>query len=770
MTVRQNITSVGIGFITSVGIGGLVLALVESTGVAAEPGQTILLEAEGFDDYGGWVDDSQFMDQMGSPFLLAHGLGRPVADATTAVEFPAAGEYRVWVRTRDWVAPWKAPGTPGRFQLVVDGKPLPVTFGTEGAQWHWHDGGTVEIARGRAKVALHDLTGFEGRCDAIVFSAEEDFTPPNEGPALAAFRRKLLGISDEPGEAGQFDLVVVGGGIAGTCAALAAARLDLQVALVQDRPVLGGNNSSEVRVWLQGKRNVPPYPRVGDVVRELEQQKAAHYGPTNTADLYEDDKKLAVVRAQQNLRLFLCHRVNQAETADGRIRAVIAQHTKTARRVRFAGRWFADCTGDGAVGFLAGADHDITLTGHMGRCNLWNVIETNQLQPFPRCPWALDLADKPFPGRGDERPGILSLGGWYWESGFDHDPIAHGELIRDWNFRAMYGAWDALKNVDRVYPNHKLNWAAHISGKRESRRLLGDVVLSKEDLLAGRKFPDGCVPTGWKIDLHLPDARYEAGFQGDAFLAKAHFTDYPRPFWIPYRCLYSRNIANLFMAGRDVSVTHEALGTARVMRTGGCMGEIVGMAASLCKRYDADPRHVYQNYLDELQALMTRGVGKLPQVASPQPPKWLEDARENLARTAKVIVSSSRDAKQYPPANINDGRVDFSDNNGRWLSGDEPPHTVEFVWAKPQSIGAVRVLSGFCEGNGQLVGAVEGFELHARDGTEWKPVPSVKAAGNTRVDWHARFPAVTTDALRLTITATPGGIARVWEVEFYDLP
>jgi len=591
-------------------IAAIGLAWAASTAflVAAEPSDpepTVLVEAESFDDYGDWVDDSQFMDQMGSSFLLAHGLGVPVADATTTVRFPAMGTYRAWVRTRDWVAPWKAPGAPGRFQLLVDERPLPTVFGTSGAAWHWQDGGKIEIKRREVTVALHDLTGFEGRCDAIVFTTDVDFAPPNEDPEMTAFRRRLLALPEVPQDAGPFDLVVVGGGISGTCAAIAAARLELKVALVQDRPVLGGNNSSEVRVWLQGKRNVEPYPRVGDVVAELEQRKSAHYGPDNTAELYEDDKKLAVVRAEKNIELFLEHRANQVETDAGRIRAVIAQHTRTGRRVRFTGRWFADCTGDGAIGYLAGADYDITLEGHMGRCNLWNVIETDRPQAFPRCPWALDLAERPFPGRGNDRPGILSLGGWYWESGFDHDPFTHSEYIRDWNFRAAYGAWDALKNVDKAYPNHKLNWIAHIAGKRESRRLLGDVILSKEDLLGGKQYDDGCVPTGWKMDLHLPDPRYEKGFEGDAFIAKAHFTDYPRPYWIPYRCLYCRNVPTLFMAGRDVSVTHEALGTVRVMRTGGCMGEIVGMAASLCKRHDGDPRAVYEDYLDELKKLMT---------------------------------------------------------------------------------------------------------------------------------------------------------------------
>ncbi|MCH8288650.1 MAG: FAD-dependent oxidoreductase, partial [Candidatus Marinimicrobia bacterium] len=544
--------------------------------------------AERFDDFGGWVHDCQFMDQMGSPYLLAHGLGRPVDDATTIVELPRAGTYRLLVRTRDWIGPWRTSfnlsGTPGRFQLVIDGKRLDTILGAEDADWHWQTAGRIDVAddHRRITLALHDLTGFEGRVDAILLTADPNLNPPDAGPELAAFRRRLLGLPDEPRQAGQFDLVVVGGGIAGTCAALSAARLGLKVALVQDRPVLGGNNSSEVRVWLQGARNLPPYPRVGDIVAELEQEKAAHYGSANTADLYEDDKKLALVRAEENVALFVSHRANGVEMDARRIRAVIAQQTQTGRRVRLTGRWFADCTGDGSIGFLAGADHEMTLLGHMGRCNLWHAVETDEPVDFPRCPWALDLSDKPFPGRDRGESGLLQLGGWYWESGFDHDPFEKSEYIRDWNFLAMYGAWDCLKNVDRIYPNHRLHWAAHVSGKRESRRLLGEVVLTKEDLVSGRTFSDGCVPTGWQMDLHLPEPRYEKGFQGDAFIAVAHYTDYPRPFWIPYRCLYSRNTDNLFMAGRDASVTHEALGTVRVMRTGGCMGEIVGMAAGLC--------------------------------------------------------------------------------------------------------------------------------------------------------------------------------------------
>jgi hypothetical protein len=155
----------------------LVLALL--TLAAPLRAATVLVEAEQFADLGGWDLDQQVMDQMGSPYLLAHGLGIPVRDAMTTVTFPAAGTYRVWARTRDWVAPWQAPGAPGKFQVILDDQPLATTFGTEGAAWHWQDGGTVSVGT-TAKLALHDLTGFEGRCDALVFSSDPGFTPPNE--------------------------------------------------------------------------------------------------------------------------------------------------------------------------------------------------------------------------------------------------------------------------------------------------------------------------------------------------------------------------------------------------------------------------------------------------------------------------------------------------------------------------------------------------------------------------------------------------------------
>ncbi len=589
-----------------------------------------------FADLGGWEVDQQSMDQMGSPYVLAHGLGVPVGDATTRVSVPQPGEYRVWVRTRDWVAPWNAPGAPGKFQLLVDGTPLATTFGTEGADWHWQDGGTVRLG-GEVTLALHDLTGFEGRCDAIVLAADPDFEPPNAEPQMGEFRRRQLGLQGPPDDGGSFDLVVVGGGVAGTAAAVSAARNGLSVALIQDRPVLGGNASSEVRVWPEGHTRQEPFPRIGEIVEEICPPRRVK-GNQNAKDkqLYDDDRKLAVVRAEPRITLMLEHRVNAVATRDQRILSVTAQHIRTARRVEVKGKLFADCTGDATVGYLAGADYEVSSEGLMGASNLWNVLDQADREqvlkceckdkdaltvlaeagkveaPFPRLPWALDLSDKPFPGRGSiksDNPGkpLDQLGGWFWESGFDKDPIEDIERIRDLNMRAMYGAWDVLKNIEQQYPNHRLGWSAFIAGKRESRRLLGDVLLSGKDFHEGKQWPDPAWPNTWHIDIHTPHPAFSKGLEGEEFIStftRGKEYSYAGPYWGPYRCLYSRNIDNLFMAGRDISVTREALGAVRVMRTCGMMGEIVGKAAWICVRQETSPRGVYERHLPLLKELM----------------------------------------------------------------------------------------------------------------------------------------------------------------------
>ncbi len=573
----------------------LVLSFLAERGNA----QSVLVEAESFSQHGGWKLDTQFIEIMGSPYLLAHGLGKPVKDATTSVEFPETGTYHVYMRTKDWVARWKAAGTPGRFQLLVDGTPADATFGTQGAEWFWQSGGTVEIKNRTATIALHDLTGFEGRCDAIYFTKEET-APPAESQILSKWRRELLGLPEEPIEKSDYDLIVVGGGYAGMGAAISGARMGCKVALVQNRPVLGGNGSSEVRVWAKGLVRRGEYPRIGEIITELADKAKKSPG---TYEEFEDAKKETITRAEENIDLFLNHHAYKVEMDGKTIAAVLAFDTRSSARVRFSGRLFADCTGHATIGHLARAESDMTPKGRMGMSNMWAWAEGEKPVEFPKTPWALDLEMKDFPYPRDHH------GQWFWEGGFDKDPIGGAETIRDWNFRAVYGAFNAMKNRDGA-ADHKqayLTWIAYIGGPRESRRLMGDVVLTQEDIVAKKQFKDGCVPSTWSIDLHYPKEQYAKKYADNPFISYAvhdRRVDRTYGYPVPYRCFYSRNVPNLFMAGRCISVTHQALGTVRVMQTCGMMGEVVGKAASICTQRGCLPRDVYEGYWSEMVKLL----------------------------------------------------------------------------------------------------------------------------------------------------------------------
>ena len=297
----------------------------------------VLVEAESFSSHGGWKLDTQFIDTMGSPYLLAHGLGRPVKDAITTAEVPTTGNYRVFVRTIDWVGRWNVKGQPGRFEISINGKRLKQTFGTKSATWTWHDGGSVTIDKKQISIGLHDLTGFDGRCDAILLT-KDNKTPPNDPTTLADWRREQLGLEKAPTARGDYDLVVIGGGYSGMGAALSAARMGCKVALVQNRPILGGNGSSEVRVWAKGNIRRGKYPRIGEIIEEFCDHAEKSPG---TYEEFGDAKKEAIIRGEKNIDLFLNHHAYKVDTEDNRVVAVHAFDTRTSEHSRFAGKLFS---------------------------------------------------------------------------------------------------------------------------------------------------------------------------------------------------------------------------------------------------------------------------------------------------------------------------------------------------------------------------------------------------------------------------------------------
>lgn len=575
---------------------------------AAEAAE-IFVEAESFADHGGWKLDTQFIQQMGSPYLLAHGLGNSVDDARTTIEVPQAGQYRVWVRTIDWVAKFGATPSPGRFSITIGENELPTEFGTGPAAWGWIDGGTTDLTAGKTELKLHDLTGFDGRVDCIYLTTDLQSTPPPVDDVLSPWRRQRLGLDDQPRTKGGYDLVVVGGGYAGMGAAISAARMGCRVALIQDRGVLGGNGSSEVRVWAMGNIRRGKFPRIGEIVEEFSDSATKSPG---RADEFGDEVKEQIVRDEPNIDLMLnthAYAVDMDPTNPNEIAAVRVLDVRTGEDLRVAGDRFSDCTGHGWIGIWAAADSDMAPDGRMGMSNMWTWDETGTPTGFPETPWALNLMMKDFPYPRDHH------GQWFWESGFDKDAIGDAEAIRDHNLRAVYGAFNAMKNRDGAdqHRDAVLTWVAYVGGPRESNRLLGDVILNQDDVVAKREFPDGCVPSTWSIDLHYPKQQYVDASPDNPFISVAvhdRRVDKSYGYPVPYRCFYSRNIENLFMAGRNISVTHEALGTTRVMKTCGMMGEVVGKAASLCTLHGCTPRDVYQDHLPELLELL-----RLPGVA-----------------------------------------------------------------------------------------------------------------------------------------------------------
>ncbi len=629
-------------------------------GVSTSPvvSSEVFVEAESFDDHGGWQLDTQFIQQMGSPYLLAHGLGKPVDDAVKQVNIQTSGTYRVWVRTIDWVARWNASPSPGTFELRIGGRPVAETFGTKGEKWSWHDGGTIELAAGETEFRLHDLTGFNGRCDCIYLTTNLNDAPPPAQDVLSSWRREQLGLSDESVKKGPYDLVVVGGGYAGMSAAISASRMGCRVALIQDRPVLGGNGSSEVRVWAMGLIRRGKFPRVGEIVEEFADHATKSPG---REEEFGDELKERVVRAESNIDLMLNHHAYGVEKDGTHLQAVKAFDTRTGADLTIVGDRFVDCTGHGWIGEWAGADLDMTPTGRMGMSNMWAWDEIESPASFPVTPWALDLTMDDFPYPREHH------GQWFWESGFDKDAIHDAEGIRDWNLRAVYGAFNAMKNGDGAdeHKNAILTWVAFVGGPRESRRLLGDVVLSQDDVIAKREFADGCVPSTWSIDLHYPKKEYAEKFPDNPFISIAvhdrridRLYGYP----VPYRCFYSRNVDNLFMAGRCISVTHEALGTVRVMKTCGMMGEVVGKAASICAAENCSPREVYENHLDDLLELL-----QLPGVArrsTPTAPIVIPDNVQPIASSTGPPIGI--DPSKVEGIVIDDSVAKFE---GNWTEG-----------------------------------------------------------------------------------------------------
>ena len=573
-----------------VGMAGVVASLCVTAGAARVDVYPQSFEA------GGWGLDAQFMDVMGSPYLIAHGLGVRVLDAKARVTFPKAGEYRVWVRTKNW-----ADGAPGRFRVLVDGSPLAKTFGAGPREWAWEDGGLVKIDGRTATVALEDQTGFDGRCAGIVFDSDVKGGKAPEG----ALKIDEADVS----ETVKADFVVVGGGMPGTCAAVAAARRGIKVALVQDRPVLGGNASGEIRVYCAGEAK-------HDLIRELR----GYFMNRDVNIPFCDARRMRIVQDEKNIEVRLLTRAFGVEKkADGTIAAVKALDLKSNRVIRFEAPLFCDATGDGWVGYWAGADWRMGREAKdeydesrapdkpdgdtLGASVMWTSADANAAVPFS-APWAEKHAQ-----------GIVAVNGeWNWEYGIHRDMIAEAEEIRDRMLLAIYGSFSLAKKQTKN-ANKVLNFCPYLLGKRESRRILGDWVYSQKDVTSTTPFEDAIATGSWAIDLHYDNCK-----KGVDFLTTCKGDTYGR-YWIPYRCIYSRNVGNLFVVGRCFSCTHVGLGGPRVINTLSQLGVAAGEAAAMCRELGETPRGIYKG--GHVRKLQERLGGGFPGVPEAKTAGWL---------------------------------------------------------------------------------------------------------------------------------------------------
>ncbi|MEU8825223.1 FAD-dependent oxidoreductase [Streptomyces sp. NPDC048636] len=447
-------------------------------------------------------------------------------------------------------------------------------------------------------------------------------------------------------EAFHHDIAVIGGGLAGVCAAIAAARLGQRVALVQNRPVLGGNSSSEVRVWVCGAtaHGVQRYARETGIMGELYTEN--QYRNPEGNPYYWDQVVRDAVHAEPLIDLFLNTDVREVQ-ADGpeherTLRAATGWMMGSERLITFRAQVFLDCTGDGLLGELAGARSRIGRESAadfgepwapeesdgalLGSTILFYTKDAGRPVPFVPPAYAKDISRTPILRNRVLRTGDNGCDYWWIEWGGELDTVHDNETIRDELHAVIMGIWDHIKNSGHFdADNLTLEWVGSLPGKREYRRFTGDHVLTQQDILAQRRFEDRVAFGGWSVDLHPVQGMYAEG-PG----AVQRYTD--GVFHIPLRSLYSVNVGNLLFAGRNISATHIAFGATRVMATCATLGEAAGTAAALCVQHKKNPRALAAEHPGLVGQTLLRQDASVIGIANEDP--------DDLARTARVSASS----------------------------------------------------------------------------------------------------------------------------------
>ena len=565
----------------------------------------------------------------------------------------------------------------------------------------------------------------------------------------------------------ETEFIVCGGGLSGICAAISAARHGTKVVLVQDRPVLGGNASSEMRMGICGAHGDQNYE--AGILEEL-QLRNFYYNPLQRYTLW-DDVLYASVIEEGNVTLLLNTSVDGVEMDGGRIAAVKAWNANAYTRYVIRGRLFADCTGDGILR-LSGAKfrhgrEDPAEFGEsfqqggndgrtMGNSILLQLRKTETDHPFRAPAWAYKFTDTDFvndaqpkeKGRHYSYKRLYPDNNNFWwiEFGGNVDTIGDANAIQLELKKIAYGVWAYMKNhPDGRCKGYDLDWMGSLPGKRESVRFVGPHILTQHDVMGGGHFEDVVAYGGWTLDDHHPDAFWKHGH-----LSQHHVC--PSPFGIPFDCLYSVNVPNLMFAGRDISVTHMALSATRVMATCAMLGQAVGTAAAIAVRERTDPSAVRAKHLAELQATLEDDDQMLPF-------RW---------RKVSALTAAAKTAPENEPLRNGVDRIWDGADNGRWIApADE---SVVYEWERPVRLGGVRlVFDSEFKNRGKRMRKLEatterkempkmlakGFRIEARVGGTWKTV--FEEEENWRRLRRIAFDPVEADALRVVVTATWGG-------------
>ncbi len=569
--------------------------------------------------------------------------------------------------------------------------------------------------------------------------------------------------------------------MAGLCAALASARRGARTTLVHDRPVLGGNASSEIRMWICGAHG--GHNKEAGLLEEI-QLDNLHRNPSGNYSIW-DSVLWANAALQKNLTLLLNCSCNDATmappAADGtrRIQSIRAWQLTSQTWHTINARTFIDCSGDSILAPLTGADFRVGREARdehqediepqvgdkrtMGNSLLIQIRRTDEPQPFVAPQWAYKFeTPDDLPNRIN---GVQGTNFWWLEVGGLHDTIADAEGIRDDLMRVAWGVWDHIKNRSPKRDeatNWALEWLGSLPGKRENRRYLGDHILTQNDVTAGGIFDDVVAYGGWSMDDHHPAGIYYPG-------KPTIFHPAPSPYGIPYRSLYSRNVANLMMAGRNISVTHAALSSTRVMATCAIIGQAAGTAAALCARHGCTPRELYPSRIAQLQQALMDDDCWLPSISRPI---------SKLALAA-TLTSTGRDE-----ALLLDGLDrDRPDESHAWVGPvGASAGQIEYRWAQPIAIAGVRLVldsnlqhtkrmpcsypqkGDRCAMPGSLL---KHFRIESLDDRgQWQPVAEVRENHQrlVRLPFSAR-----TTGLRLTALETWGDdVARVFAFEPVD--